>query len=150
ASKAPASRPSRSPRDPEIARNLSRAPAPRRRSASAGSPPIARAPRPPARASVDHSPASARSRAASGSAPRPPGPSAPAPCHTLRRRSDVLYHVAIRIGATIAVELPGAAHLLDHRQVELRRHQLVTIFGRLGDDLTARVHEVAGAVELAD
>jgi hypothetical protein len=35
-------------------------------------------------------------------------------------------------------------------EVEVGDHQLVVVLAGLGDDLPARVHEVAGAVELAD
>src|SRR6185369_14965788 len=56
---------------------------------------------------------------------------------------------AVRIGATVADELPGGANLLDHVEVEVGHDHRVLVPGRFGHDLASGVAEVALAVELA-
>ena len=56
----------------------------------------------------------------------------------------------VRLGPAVAEELPGVAHFADLVEVEVGDDELVLVARRLGDDLAARVAEVALAVELAD
>jgi hypothetical protein len=46
--------------------------------------------------------------------------------------------------------LPGVAHLPDHVEVEVCHDEGVPVAGRFGNDLAARVAEVALPVKLAD
>src|SRR5687768_16677181 len=63
---------------------------------------------------------------------------------------ELLDHVAVRLGAAVAVELPDAADFLDQVEVHLGADELVVVFRRGGEEVAARVDDVAGAVELAD
>src|SRR5688572_6622988 len=54
------------------------------------------------------------------------------------------------VGATVAEELPCVAHLAYLVEVQVGDDEGVLVARRLGDDLAARVAEVALAVELAD
>src|SRR6266404_2883384 len=63
---------------------------------------------------------------------------------------QLLDHVVVRLGATIPEELPGPAHLLDHVEVHLRDYELVFVLAAFRQEVSARIHEVARAVELAD
>src|SRR6266478_6359906 len=66
------------------------------------------------------------------------------------RSWQLLDHVVVRLGATIPEELPGPAHLLDHVEVHLRDYELVFVLAAFRQEVSARIHEVARAVELAD
>src|SRR5688572_1020626 len=57
---------------------------------------------------------------------------------------------AVRFRPTIAEELPDVPHLSNLVEVQFRRDELVAIARRLRYELSARVAEVALAVELAD
>jgi hypothetical protein len=50
----------------------------------------------------------------------------------------------------IAVELPRIAHVADHVEIEIADDDVVGGAGGAGEDLAARVAEVALAVEFAD
>ena len=56
----------------------------------------------------------------------------------------------IRLRAAVAKELPRRADLLDRVEIEVGYQHFVLIAGGLGDDLAARVAEVALAVKLAN
>src|SRR4051812_47028535 len=60
---------------------------------------------------------------------------------------DVLYQVAVGVGPAVAEELPGLAHLVDERQIEVGDDQLVLVLGADGDEVAARIAEVRRAVE---
>src|SRR6516162_3010255 len=63
----------------------------------------------------------------------------------LRRRDR-----PIRLRPAIAIELPGVAHVTDHVEVEVAHDDVVGVAGGRGQDLAARVAEVALAVEFTD
>src|SRR5690606_11387273 len=63
---------------------------------------------------------------------------------------QLLDHVLVGVRPAVAVELPGPARVLDHVEVHLGDHQLVVVLAAGGQEVAARIHEVAGAVELAD
>src|SRR3990172_5399127 len=63
---------------------------------------------------------------------------------------QLLDHAPVGLRPPVPVELPHPPDLLDHRQVHLRHHQLVLVLAAGGQEVTARVDEIAGAVELAD
>src|SRR5262249_24771597 len=63
----------------------------------------------------------------------------------LRRRDRT-----VRLGPAIAVELPEVTDLADHVEVEVADDDVVGVAGGGGQDLAARVAEVALPVELAD
>src|SRR5690606_7765849 len=79
-----------------------------------------------------------------------PGRARPDLVALAHRGSAILGEDAVRIGAAVAEELPGAAHLLDHVEVELADDQLVLVAATHRDELAARVDEVRLTVELAD
>src|ERR1043166_8347208 len=60
------------------------------------------------------------------------------------------YQLHITLGPAIAEELPGVAHFANHVEIQISNHQCVFVARRLGDDLTARIAEIALAIELAD
>src|SRR5947207_4514515 len=66
------------------------------------------------------------------------------------RSRQLPHHVVVGLGPAVAEELPGAPHLFDHVQVHLGDHQLVLVLAAVRQEVAARVHEIAGAVELAD
>src|SRR4051812_18601532 len=66
------------------------------------------------------------------------------------RPTLLLHERTVRVGAPIAIELPRAAHLLDHVEIERGHDELVLVLRGAREDLPARVHEVGVAVELAD
>src|SRR5256885_15190800 len=68
----------------------------------------------------------------------------PVPCHLQS------YQPVIRLRPAVAVELPGVAHLADLLEVELRGDEGVLVALGDGQELSARVAEVALPVELAD
>src|SRR6185436_13257710 len=63
---------------------------------------------------------------------------------------QLLDHVLVRVGPAVAIELPDAAHLLDHVEVQIRGDQLVLVLAGLGEEVPARIDEVRVPVELAD
>src|SRR5260221_10986547 len=65
-----------------------------------------------------------------------------------RQTASAAYHVAILIWPAIAVKLPDVAHLAVLLEVEVGHQHLFLFVAGLGDDLAARVDEVAGAVEV--
>src|SRR5512137_1084311 len=58
--------------------------------------------------------------------------------------------LAVRFRAPVAVELPGGAHLVDLFQVEVRDEDFILVAAGLRHDLSARIAEIALAVEFAD
>src|ERR1043166_2254511 len=56
----------------------------------------------------------------------------------------------VRFGPAVAVELPHVPHLANLVEVQFGRHELGLVARRTGDELAARVAEVALAVEFAD
>src|SRR5688500_7792626 len=72
-----------------------------------------------------------------------------APRTTHRRSRQLSHHVVVRLGPPVAEELPGAPYLLDHLEVHLGDDELVLVLTALREEVAARVHEVARAVELA-
>src|SRR5262245_61723576 len=65
-------------------------------------------------------------------------------------RLTVFGEDAVRVGAAVAEELPRAANLLDHVEVELADDQLVLVFAAARQNLATRIDEVRVAVELTD
>src|ERR1700760_3898981 len=63
--------------------------------------------------------------------------------------SSELGQPAICLRSPVAEELPNAAYLFDHIQVEGGHQELIVVVRCLGEDLTARVDKVGGAVEFA-
>src|SRR6266576_5857463 len=63
---------------------------------------------------------------------------------------QLLDHVVVRLRPAVAEELPRAPDLLDHVEVHLRDDELVLVLAALRQEVAARIHEVARAVELAD
>ena len=64
------------------------------------------------------------------------------------RHGSRLHQILIRVRPPVAEELPGLAHFLDLIEVQIG-HQHFIFFARgLGDDLAARIAEIAGAVKL--
>src|SRR6266511_5585611 len=59
-------------------------------------------------------------------------------------------HRLVSLRAPVAEELPHAADLLDHVEVHLGGDQLILVLRADRQEIAARVHEVGGAVELAD
>src|SRR5690349_20446597 len=53
-----------------------------------------------------------------------------------------LDHVAVGLGAAIADELPGVAHLADHVEVEVGHDDLVLVAAAGGEELAFGVDEV--------
>src|SRR5258708_5251640 len=56
--------------------------------------------------------------------------------------------VVVGLGPAVAEELPRAPDLLDHVEVHLRDDELVLVLAALRQEVAARIHEVARAVEL--
>jgi len=56
----------------------------------------------------------------------------------------------VRFRPSVAEELPGAAHFLDHFEVEIRHQDFVFVARSLRDNLSSRAAEIALAIELAD
>src|SRR5262245_52653090 len=84
------------------------------------------------------------------SATNPSGRSAYGLRRTAYGSRQLPHHVLVRLGAPVTVELPRAAHLLDHVEIHLGDHQLVFVLAALRQEVAARVDEVARAVELPD
>src|SRR5258708_24108838 len=63
---------------------------------------------------------------------------------------ELLREIAVRFWAAIPVKLPGAADLFDHVEVNVRNDELVLVFTAGGEEVSARIHDVRGPVELAD
>src|SRR5687767_12528152 len=61
-----------------------------------------------------------------------------------------LRDLVVRLRPTVAEELPHLPHLLDLVEIEVGGDDRVAIAGAFGDDLPARVREVAAPVELSD
>src|SRR5258708_1193662 len=57
---------------------------------------------------------------------------------------------AVSLRSAIPIELPGVADLLDHVEIEVGDDQFVLVAAGFGDEASARIAEVALAVELAD
>src|ERR1043165_6398380 len=77
-------------------------------------------------------------------APPPPAPLPPAPCDLEP------YQSVVRFRPAIPVELPRVAHLADFLEVELRGDEGVLVALAGGEELAARIAEVALPVKLAD
>jgi len=58
--------------------------------------------------------------------------------------------VFVHLGAAVAEELPNAADLFDHREVEVSDDQLVAILAADRQEIAPGIDKIAGAVELAD
>src|SRR6266702_4187476 len=68
---------------------------------------------------------------------------------SVRMAESCLRQRAVSLRAPIAVERPLLAHLLDQLHVEVAHDELLRLVrGHVADELPARVHEVAGAVEV--
>src|SRR5258706_6232429 len=67
---------------------------------------------------------------------------------TLGRSRQLPDHVVVGLGPAVAEELPRAPDLLDHIEVHLRDDELVFVLAALRQEVAARIHEVARAVEL--
>src|SRR5690242_7921452 len=67
-----------------------------------------------------------------------------------RSRGSRPDQVRVSLGPPIAEELPEVAHLAHHLHVHVAGDELVLVLAGLGDDLAARIHEIARAIELAD
>src|SRR5262245_29050864 len=61
-----------------------------------------------------------------------------------------LGHVSVGLGPSIPVELPDPPDFFDHVEVHVGGHELVLILAPFGEELAARVDEVAVAVEFPD
>src|SRR5258706_11158964 len=65
-----------------------------------------------------------------------------------RLTASAAYQTAILIRPAVAVKLPDVAHLAVFLEVEIGHQHFFLLVAGLGDDLAARVDEVAGAVEV--
>src|SRR5205814_8722283 len=57
-----------------------------------------------------------------------------------------LDHVVVHVRPAVPVELPGVADLAHEIHVQVGDEELLVLLGRLGDDLAARVREIARPV----
>ena len=54
-----------------------------------------------------------------------------------------LYQGFVHVGTAVAEELPGFAHFGDHVEVEIGGEHFVFVARSLGEDLAARIAEIA-------
>src|SRR5215831_19350680 len=56
----------------------------------------------------------------------------------------------VGFGTPVAIKLPGAPHLFDHVEVYVGDDEIVLILAADGEEVSARIDDIRGAVELAD
>ena len=56
----------------------------------------------------------------------------------------------VRVRAPVPEKLPGLSHFSDHVQIQVGGEHLILVAGRLRDDLSPRIAEIAGTVKLSD
>ena len=57
---------------------------------------------------------------------------------------------SVGVGPAVLGKLPLGPAFLDQREIEVCNQQLIAVFRSLGNDLAARIDEVAGPVEVSD
>src|ERR1043165_2335977 len=62
----------------------------------------------------------------------------------------IRHQFSVTIRSPVAEKLPGIAHFTNHVQVQIGNDESILIVRSLGNDLAARIPEVALAIEFAD
>src|SRR5713101_3223115 len=67
-----------------------------------------------------------------------------------RRLPRLRCQRAVRLRTPVAIKLPDLSHFLDHVEIEIGDQHFIFIAAGLGEDLAARIAEIALAVKLSN